>query len=66
MLSILEGDPQKYQSWAESYYERSVSLELVHYVYERRRLTDEFVLRLNPERNLETLAGDIAEIGYLD
>jgi hypothetical protein len=64
MLSILDGDPQKYKSWAEPYYERSVSPELINYVYEHRPLTDEFVLRLNPERNLKTLASDIEEIGY--
>jgi hypothetical protein len=64
MLSILEGDPQKYQSWAESYYERSVSLELINHVCEHRPLTDEFVLRLNAERDLETLARDVEEIGY--
>jgi hypothetical protein len=64
MLSILDGDPKKYQSWAESYYERSISLELVRHVYEHQRLTDEFVLRLNPERDLKTLASDVEEIGY--
>jgi len=64
MLSILDGDPQKYQSWAEPYYERSVSLELIKHVYEHRPLTDELVLRMNTERDPETLARDIEEIGY--
>jgi hypothetical protein len=64
MLSILDGDPQKYKSWAESYYERSMSLHLIDHVYQHRRLTDEFVQTLNPNRNLETLASDIEEIGY--
>ena len=64
MLSILDGDPEKYQSWAEAYYERPVSLELISHVYEHRPLTDEFVLRLNAERDLETLARDVEEIGY--
>jgi hypothetical protein len=28
MLSILDGDPENYKSWAESYYERSLNLDL--------------------------------------
>ena len=64
MLSILDGDPQKYKSWAEPHYERSVSLELISHVYEHRQLSDDFVLRLNPERDLRTVASDIEEAGY--
>ena len=66
MLSILDGDPQKYHSWAESYYERSIRLELIHHVYQHHQLTDEFVMRLNPERDVKTLASDVEEIGYPD
>jgi hypothetical protein len=64
MLSILDCDPQKYKSWAEDYYERSVDLELISHVYEQRPLADQFVLSLNPERDLKTLAIDVEEIGY--
>jgi hypothetical protein len=64
MLLILDGDPQKYKSWAETCYKRSVSPELINHVYEHHPLTDEFVLRLNPERDLKTLASDVEEIGY--
>ena len=64
MLSILDGDPHKYKSWAEPYYERPVSLELINHIYEHGPLTDEFVRRLNPERDLKALASDAEEIGY--
>lgn len=64
MLSILDGDPQKYKLWAESYYERSISTELIDHVYQHKRLGDDFVRSLNSERDLETLASDIEEIGY--
>ena len=45
-------------------YERSVNLELIHHVYAHHPLTDEFVLRLNPECDLKTLASDIEGIGH--
>ena len=64
MMSILDGDPQKYQSWAESYWERPISLELINHVYEHRPLSEEFVQSLNPKRDLRTLAKDIKDIAY--
>ena len=64
LLSVLEGEPQAYQLWAESYYERSVPIELVEYVYDHNELTETFVRRLNPECEMESLGLDIAEIGY--
>jgi hypothetical protein len=66
LLSILGGDPQAYQLWAESYCERSVPSELVEYVYRHKELTEAFVRRLNPEREMESLRLDVAEIGYLE
>ena len=64
LLSILEGDPQQYKLWAESYYERSVPLELVEHIYQHKELTEDVIRGLNPECDLETLASDMAEIGY--
>ena len=64
MLSILEGDPKLYQSWAERYYERPIDLEIVSHVYEHKPLTDEVIRRLNGDRDLSSLAADLAEIGY--
>jgi hypothetical protein len=64
MLSILDRDPQKHKLWTEPYYECSISMEVINYIYEHRRRTDALVLELNPERDLETLASDVKEIGY--
>jgi hypothetical protein len=64
MLSILDGDPEKYKSWAEKYYERPISLPMIEHIYQHHRLTEEFVQSLNPDCDLETLAADIEEIGY--
>jgi hypothetical protein len=66
MLSILDGDPKNYKSWAESYFERPINLELVQRVCDHKPLSDEFVHSLNPTRDLGSLATDIQEIGYPD
>jgi hypothetical protein len=64
LLSILEGEPRQYRLWAESYYERSVPLALVEHTYQHKVLTEDVIRSLNPGRDFETLATDIAEIGY--
>jgi hypothetical protein len=65
LLSPLDGRPESYQTWAESYYERPVSLETVQQVYAHEPLTEGLVRRLDPEASLQELAPDIREIGYL-
>lgn len=64
MLSILEGDPQQYKSWAEEYYERVIPLEFVEHVYEHKPISGEFINSLNPEVNTAAVAAEISEIGY--
>lgn len=66
LLSILDGKPTTYKTWAEGYYEQRVSLAAVKRVYAHERLTDELVQQLNAEATLEELASDIEEIGYPD
>ena len=64
MLSILGGKPELYQSWAESYYERPVALEIVRHVYEHQPLTDDVIRTLNRDRDSLGLTADLDEIGY--
>jgi hypothetical protein len=64
LLSLLDGNPQSYQRWAEGYYERAVSLDVVAHVYGHQLLTDDVVRALNPDLSLEAIGPDIAEIGY--
>jgi hypothetical protein len=64
LISILDGNPEIYQQWAEWYYEVYVSMAPVEHIYRHRPLTAEIVARLNPEITLNVLADDIAEIGY--
>lgn len=64
LLSILDGRPESYQSFAADYYEREVELAAIEHVYAHRPLTRAVVVQLNPEATLQGLAEDIREIGY--
>lgn len=64
LLSPLDGQPETYQVWAESYYEREVSLEMVQHIFGHRPLTAKVVNRLNPDVGLAGLESEIREIGY--
>ena len=64
LLSILDGEPQTYQTWAQDYYEREVSLPMVRAVYQHRPLDAALLAALNPELVLADLRADIDKIGY--
>ncbi len=64
LLSALDGRPDTYRTWAESYYEREVELAAVEHVYRHLPITPDVVARLNSEVSLNDLAADISEIGY--
>jgi hypothetical protein len=64
LLSPLDGHPETYRRWAESYYEHDVSLHAVKAIYKQQHLTDELVAALNPDLKVNELWGDIHEIGY--
>lgn len=64
LLSPLDGRPETYQAWAESYHEREVSLEMVQHIFGHRPLTAKVVNRLNPDVDLAGLESEIREIGY--
>jgi hypothetical protein len=64
LLSPLDGNPETYRQWAESYYERAVPLHAVKAIYARQRLTDALVAALNSELRIKQLKDDIGEIGY--
>jgi hypothetical protein len=64
LLGNLDGNPQTYQDWAESYYEHPVDLVAVSLIYEQKPLTLEIIRALNPDVSLQQLADDITEIEY--
>ena len=63
-LSILDGDPNTYKSWADYYYETDVDLSAVEEIYGGSVVTDELIRRLNPELSLPEIHDDIEQIGY--
>ena len=64
LLSPLEGAPEDYVSYAEEYFERTVSVEDVAHVLALRPLEASLVERLGSERDLDELREDLEEIGY--
>jgi hypothetical protein len=64
LLEILAGEPEQYVQFAAEYYERDIDLSDVAAVYRHVALTEPLVKRLNPKVGLESLAGDMTEIGY--
>jgi hypothetical protein len=64
LLKMLDGKPETYQKWAESYYEKPIFLSAVVHIYEHRRLTDAVIMALNPAMSVHALIGDLNEIDY--
>ena len=64
LLSILAGEPEQYVRFAADYYEREIAVADVASIYRHDPLTADLVRRLNPKGEVDSLADDIAEIGY--
>jgi hypothetical protein len=64
LLAMLDGNPQIYQAYADTNYERSSNLDTVIHVYNHQPLTIALVEALNPDRSLADIAADQEEIGY--
>jgi hypothetical protein len=64
MLAILDGNLDTYKTWAEDYYETTVSLPAVQQIYGHVPLTLELVQELNATTDFESVLTDAAEIDY--
>lgn len=64
LLEILDGDPTRYQNFAEEYYESTIPIAGVRHVYDHLPLTDDVVSSLNPDATVKHLFKDLTEIGY--
>lgn len=64
LLFILDGDPSTYQKWAETYYDKMISLEAIEAIYRHAPLTDGLIVQLNPTLTTLSIKEDIAEIDY--
>ncbi|MER5419514.1 hypothetical protein [Streptosporangium roseum] len=61
---LVDGRPEAYQQFAEEYYEVMVNIGAVRHIYALQPLTQNVVSSLNPDVNLSSLEGDLAQIGY--
>jgi hypothetical protein len=66
LLSILDGQFQHYVEFAREHYEVEITPADVAAVYRHDPLTNSLVRRLNPRVNVDSLAKDMNEIGYLE
>jgi hypothetical protein len=64
LLKILDANPRTYWHWAEDYYHRPISLQLVEHMYAQKPLTEGALHGLNPSTNIAELSDDLDEIGY--
>ncbi|WP_373973671.1 hypothetical protein NT239_08335 [Chitinibacter sp. SCUT-21] len=64
MLELIVSGPMGYKTWAEDYYELSVSLDAVEALFSHQPLDESLVLALNPDADLNMVLADANEIGY--
>ena len=64
LLSLLDGEPESYRAWAESFYQRALPSAVLAAIYEHQPLTEELVRSINPRLSLRNLQDDVREIGY--
>lgn len=64
LLHLLNGDPQTYQRWAESYYEVVVSAEITAAIFRHQPLTEDMIRTLNPDADPALVFAEATDIGY--
>lgn len=64
LLSILNGIPQMYASWASDYHEVALSIEVINHIYQFQPLTQTFLERISPAVSTISILEEASEIGY--
>jgi hypothetical protein len=67
LLELFDGDPRTYKEFADHYFSAAGNgypLDAIEAIYRLAPLDAALVRRLNPERDLASLAEDVNEIGY--
>jgi hypothetical protein len=64
LLLIFDGKPETYRRFAEEYYERSIPVSAVEYIYKHQPLTYEIIASLNPDVSFADLKAEMENIGY--
>lgn len=62
MLGMLIGGPSNYQSWAEDYYERTLSLVALEVLFSTLTLSAAQLHELNPSLSMDDFSADLIEI----
>ena len=64
LLRLLDGRPESYRSFAESYYGTNIPLTAIEAIYRHEPLQSDLLRQLNPALDLDSLRDDEEEIGY--
>ncbi|GAA0398282.1 hypothetical protein [Paenibacillus motobuensis] len=63
LLGMIYEAPQDYIDWAEDYYEMKLPVDIVAKIYKGEPVSEEMILALNPERDVQMALEEIREIG---
>lgn len=61
LLGYIRRTPEEWCDWAKEYYEAEIASDVVKKVYNGEPLTEEDVVKLNPERNAKDVFAEIEE-----
>lgn len=61
LLRYIRKTPEEWSAWAEEYYEVEVAREVVQKVYNQEKLTEEDVVKLNPNRDAKEVFAEFTE-----
>lgn len=64
LLPFLDGDPETYRKWGESYYAARINPRAVEHVYRHDPLNPFIIKSLNTDVQLDEVRREIQEIGY--
>ncbi len=61
LLGFIRRTPEEWCDWAKDYYETEIASDVVKKVYNGEPLTEEDVVKLNPERNAKDVFAELEE-----
>jgi hypothetical protein len=64
MLSVLDGNPETYRSYARDYFELDVAAEAISRVYAHEALTPALLQAFPSSRDFQSVVADAVEIGF--
>ncbi len=64
LLQYIRKTPEDWCDWAKDYYETEIASDVVKKAYNGEPLTEEDVVKLNPERNAKDVFAELAEFPF--